>query len=224
MRIKLIIVLLLSGVSIYSAAGQAGVGRLTVKVKTTKEYQGLWDSIIVANKDTVLRLAGGKITTVMQLPQGQYTVTLKSRVNGMLSKEVILKNSAAIEFNTLKYYKPYKDTVSIFNKMKDGDTCFINYTNGANKFQTIEYFMVVKEGEKYLTLSKNEINQWWSIQVFDYELQEFIGYGKYQGAVKTADKEGLGVYYCSLNRQLLRRDCGICLYGFMLRKHLVKEK
>lgn len=209
---------------LYAAKAQKTLCKLTIQVKAFPEQQGLWDSIIITGTDTCYRLGCGRKSVTATIPKGHYVVMLKSRVNSMLKKAVDLKKSATVEFNTLYYYTPYRDTVSIFTRMKEGDTCFINYTAGAGKTPTMEYFMVVKEGQRYATVIKNELNQWWSIQVFEYELQELFQYGKYKGTVATRDHEGLGVYYCSLNRQLLRRDCGVCLYGFLLRKRLLREK
>jgi hypothetical protein len=201
---------------------QTTSGRLTVKVKELKEYQGLWDSLIIQSKDTIIRMGRGKSSTQISLQQGRYQVILKSRLNNTLIKEVNIKKAASIEFNTLYYYSSYRDTVSMLNKMADGDTCFVSYTNGANNLPAMDYFMVVKEGSNYNIIIKNEIEMWRSLPVFEYEIDEFMRFGKYEGMVTTADNEGLGVYYWSLNRRMLRNSCGVCMFGFLLRKRLVR--
>lgn len=200
--------------------------KLTLAFKFQKDYIDLWDSVFVSGKDTNFRMACplfGKKLSVLLKP-GIYSVVLHSKAMDQVKKEVVLKKDITLPFNLENYYKTYKDTASISRLMKTGDTSYIIYTSGMSWAPGEEYFMVVRDEDKFRVVTKDQLNQWMSIQVFDYEIGEFINLGKYKVIKKGDAIEGLGVYYWTLGTTVLKRPCGSCLYGFLYRKRLVRQR
>ncbi len=196
---------------------------LTIKVKLNKAYSSLWDSLIISSKDTCIRIKRNMNGhNLVNVPDGDYTIQLKSVLNGSIKKQIIKKNTTVVELNAERYYKAYTDTASIIYKMKDGDTSIVYYIAGVSWAPPEDYFMVVKQDDKYIIVSKTELNEWRSIQVFNYEFKDFMELGKYTAPKKKGSTQGLGVYYWQLGHTVLKQPCGMCLFGFMLRKRLVK--
>jgi len=205
---------------------QTTKAKLTLSFKFNKEFVDLWDSVFVTGKDTNCRLAcplfGNKLS--LFLKPGNYNVTLHSKSMEEVKKSLVLKKDVNLPFTVENYYKSYKDTASISRLMTTGDTSFIIYTSGMNWAPGEDYLMVVRDETKFHVITKNQLNQWISIPVFDYELSEFIQLGKYKPIKKGEVIESLGMYYWTLGNTVLKRPCGTCLYGFLYRKRLVRQR
>lgn len=224
--LKSAIILCFMFLGFHALDAQTARVKLTLTFKFNKEHVDLWDSIFIHGKDTSCRLAcplfGNKL--MVSLKPGDYSVILHSKSMEEVKKVVTLKQATTIPFNVETYYKSYKDTASISRLMKNGDTSYIIYTSGMNWAPGEDYFMVVRDEDKFHVITKNQLNQWISIQVFDYEIGEFIALGKYKPVKKGEAIESLGVYYWTLGKIVLKRPCGTCLYGFLYRKRLVRQR
>lgn len=205
---------------------QTNKAKLTLTFKFNKEYVDLWDSVFLKGKDTSVRLAsplfGHKLSLSIQ--PGNYTIILHSKSMEQVKKEVVLKKTLTVPFDVENYYKSYKDTASISRLMKTGDTSYIIYTSGMSWAPGEAYFMVVRDEGKFRVVTKDQLDQWTSIQVFDYEIGEFINLGKFKAIKKGEAVEGLGEYYWTRGTTVLKRPCGSCLYGFLYRKRLVRQR
>jgi hypothetical protein len=204
--------------------GQIKTGKLSIHVKLNKEFATLWDSVFITNKDTVYRLEGNKKsgTNTILLPTGSYKVILHSKSNDQISKSITVKTVSGIQFNVERYYQNYRDTASIIKQMHAGDTSYVFYNPHVSWAPEEDYFMVIKEDDRYVIIIRNQLNTWVSIPVFDYEFAEFIDLGKYVTPAKAPVIAGMGEYYWVLGTSVLKRPCGTCMYGFLLRKHLVR--
>jgi hypothetical protein len=224
--LKLAIILCFLIVGFQSLYSQTARVKLTLTFKFNKEHVDLWDSVFIHGKDTSCRLAcplfGNKLSLLLK--PGNYSVTLHSKSMKEVKKSVVLNKDVNLPFAVENYYKSYKDTASISRLMKPGDTSYIIYTSGMRWAPEEDYFMVVRDEDKFNVITKNQLNQWISIQVFDYEIGEFIALGKYKPVKKGEAIESLGVYYWTLGNIVLKRPCGTCLYGFLYRKRLVRQR
>jgi hypothetical protein len=212
--------------SIQVSNAQTTKAKLTLSFKFNKEFVDLWDSVFVTGEDTSCRLAcplfGKKLSLLLKT--GNYSVTLHSKSMEEVRKSVVLKKDVNVPFLVENYYKPYKDTASISRLMKTGDTSYIIYRSGMSWAPEEDYFIVVRDETKFHVITRNQLNQWISIPVFDYELGEFIQLGKYKPIRKGEAIESLGMYYWTLGNTVLKRPCGTCLYGFLYRKRLVRQR
>ena len=224
--LNLAIVVCFVYLSIQVSNAQATKAKLTLSFKFNKEFVDLWDSVFVTGKDTSCRLAcplfGNKLSLVLKL--GNYSVILHSKSMEEVKKSVVLNKDVNLPLAVENYYKSYKDTASISRLMKPGDTSYIIYTSGMSWAPGEDYFMVVRDEDRFHVITKNQLNQWISIPVFDYELSEFIQLGKYKPIKKGEAIESLGMYYWTLGNIVLKRPCGTCLYGFLYRKRLVRQR
>lgn len=224
--LKFVVLSILLFLTIEFLNAQTSKAKLTLSFKFNKEFVDLWDSVFVIGKDTNCRLAcplfGKKLS--MLLTPGNYSVILHSKSMEEVKKTVVLKKDVNLPFAVENYFKSYKDTASISRLMKTGDTSYIIYRSGMSWAPEEDYFMVVRDETKFHVITKNQLNQWISIPVFDYELGEFIQLGKYKPIKKGEAIESLGMYYWTLGNTVLKRPCGTCLYGFLYRKRVVRQR
>ncbi len=200
--------------------------KLTIAFKFNKAYVDLWDSVFISGQDTMCRLQLPQLCNQMTfaLKQGNYTVILHSKSMAQIKKVVVLNKALTVPLNVEKYYKSYTDTASITRLMKTGDTSYVIYTSGISWAPGESYFMVVRDADRFRVVTKDQLDQWMSIQVFDYEIGEFINLGKYRATKKGEMTEGMGIYYWTLGTTVLKRPCGSCMYGFLYRKRLVRQR
>ncbi len=200
-------------------------GQIKITVKGSKDYAALWNNLTIRSKDTNIEISfdAMKGATFKGLKEGTYHIVLQSVFNRSVSKDIDLKQQASVQFNVENIYNAFKDTTSLLDLMRDGDTTHIYYLPGGAWAKEKGYFMLIKEGSAYHIVLRNERNDWLSSKSISAEdVSELRLLLKYKKGVNT-DIANLGKYYCALSNKVLLHDCGSCMFGFILRKHLVKS-